>query len=90
MNELEKLREDIEQIDRRILELLAKRLGVAHRIGKTKKDHGLAVFDESRESELKVKWKLWAKKMKLDEEFVLLILGEILRMSKKVQKEPMK
>jgi chorismate mutase len=90
MKDLEKLREDIDLIDKGLLKLLAQRLKIAQKIGESKQSYGLPVSDKSREQEVKVKWKLWAEKMGLEEESVLLILAELLHMSKKVQEDLMK
>ncbi len=90
MKDLEKLREEIDSIDKGILELLARRLKVAQKIGESKQSYGLPVSDKFREHKLKVKWKLWAEKMGLEKESVLIILAELLHMSKKVQEDMMK
>jgi chorismate mutase len=90
MNGIGELREEIEFLDRKFLVLLAKRLKLAEDIARIKEDLGMPVLDEERESHLKDKWRSWAKEMELEEEFVLSILHEVLRMSKKVQREQLK
>lgn len=49
-NELEPLRSEIDELDRRICELLRDRFSVVKRIGEYKKSNGLPVYDGSRES----------------------------------------
>lgn len=50
--EIGSLREQIDAIDRRILELLAERLVVVHKVGDQKREKGLAVYDPKREEAL--------------------------------------
>ncbi len=46
------LREQIDAIDRQILQLLKQRLNVVHQVGEEKREKGLAVFDPKREERL--------------------------------------
>lgn len=52
MKEIKKLRQSIDEIDDRILELINQRLEVAGRIGRLKSDAGVAVVDSRRESRI--------------------------------------
>lgn len=52
MDELERLRSEIDGIDRRIAELFCARMEVARSIGEYKSEHGLPICDPSREREL--------------------------------------
>jgi shikimate dehydrogenase len=52
MKEIKKLRQCIDEIDDRILELLNQRLEVAGQIGRLKSDAGAAVVDSKRESQI--------------------------------------
>lgn len=49
---LDSLRRQIDDLDRQIVELLARRLELARRIGAYKAAHGLPVLDEVREAQL--------------------------------------
>lgn len=49
VTELAQLREQIDQIDDRILELLAERIRVVLRIGELKRRAGIPVYDADRE-----------------------------------------
>ena len=48
MEELEKLRYEIDKIDNEIVQLFAKRFDAVKRIGKIKKENGIKVLDENR------------------------------------------
>ncbi|MCX7845342.1 MAG: prephenate dehydratase [Dictyoglomaceae bacterium] len=56
-NDLEKLREEIDEIDKKILELINKRALLALKIGEIKKVNNLAPFDPLREKEILEKLK---------------------------------
>ncbi|MBM3302730.1 MAG: chorismate mutase, partial [Deltaproteobacteria bacterium] len=51
-SEIHELRDQIDQIDRDILQLLSKRAELAKEIGRIKKANGLCVFDPSREKQV--------------------------------------
>jgi len=46
------LREEIDQIDREILELVARRLVLVMKVGEVKRSQGLDVYDPNRERDL--------------------------------------
>ncbi len=50
--EIEKLRNEIDEIDNELVEILQKRLDVAAKIAEYKRENGLAVLDRAREREL--------------------------------------
>lgn len=49
---LRELRDEIDGIDRQIVELLAQRLRLVMKVGEYKRAHGLAVYDAERERDL--------------------------------------
>ena len=49
---IDSLREEIDTIDNDLLQLLARRLHVVHRVGDHKREKGLHVFDPNREEKL--------------------------------------
>lgn len=51
-NDLGKLREEINKIDKEILALLKKRLGISGKVGKIKSKLGLKIIDKKREGEI--------------------------------------
>ena len=52
MNELEKAREQINEIDRQMAALFEKRMEAVGRVAAYKQQHGLRVFDQAREAEV--------------------------------------
>lgn len=52
MNELEKAREIINQVDKEMASLFEKRMYAAELVAKYKKEHGLSILDEAREKEV--------------------------------------
>lgn len=48
MNELNKWRKQIDDIDQDLITDLAKRMAIVRKIGKFKKDHSISAFDEKR------------------------------------------
>lgn len=51
MKTLEEYRKEIDEIDIKILDLLARRFNIVREIGKCKKEKGLPVIDKTREAE---------------------------------------
>jgi chorismate mutase len=49
---LRELRDEIDEIDRKIVELLAQRLRLVMRVGEYKRANGLAIYDAERERDL--------------------------------------
>ena len=47
--ELDKLREEIDQIDRELLSLFCRRMAVVAQVGQYKKERGLPVLNQGRE-----------------------------------------
>ncbi len=84
--ELDRLREEIDCIDKDLVKLIERRLAVAKSIGQYKKDRGLRILDPNRELEV------IAKNLKhvesLDaEEYVQEILEKLMSVSRKAQSE---
>lgn len=52
MDELRNLRDQIDDIDRELLNLFARRMSVTQKVGEHKLAHGMAVLDEEREKEV--------------------------------------
>jgi len=52
MGQIEELRDRIDAIDRKIVKLLEKRVGIARNIGKIKRGEGLKISDDKREKEV--------------------------------------
>ncbi|MDE6573956.1 MAG: bifunctional 3-deoxy-7-phosphoheptulonate synthase/chorismate mutase type II [Muribaculaceae bacterium] len=74
---LDTLRESIDNIDTRILELLARRMEVAEEIGRLKKQHDIPVVQPDRYTRLLTKRVADARTLGLDEHFIQKILALI-------------
>lgn len=86
-NDLEKLRKEIDEIDLKIVELLAKRLSVVSSIGKLKKQLNLKPLDEKRWNEvLNTKISL-AKNFNLSQQFIKRIYNLIHEHALKIENE---
>ena len=77
---LEALREQIDAIDAQFLELLQRRLSVSEQIGDYKKEHGLPILDEARQTE-KIN-KLCQLADTEDEAAVRALFAELMRLSR--------
>jgi chorismate mutase len=51
-HQLEHLREEINELDHKLIDLLAERMGVSERIGRYKKENNITIFQHSRWSEI--------------------------------------
>ena len=79
------LRQQIDQIDQKIIKLLAERMDLVKEIAKFKKTNKLPVKDKKREEELRKNLKKLAKKHGLDPEFVNHLYSHVFIESRKVQ-----
>lgn len=70
MDDLNKLREEINKIDEQLLDLIAQRIGVVKAVGEYKKEKGLPVVDKKREEELLQKLILRGEKYSLGESII--------------------
>ncbi|MFZ2189885.1 MAG: chorismate mutase [Candidatus Magasanikiibacteriota bacterium] len=84
-NDLELLRQEIDKIDKNILENLKKRFVLTKQIGELKKQLGLDVVDKGREEELMKKYHDWAEEFDLGVELVKSIFLLVINESKKQQ-----
>ena len=82
---IETLRDEINRIDESIIKLLSARMEVAKKIAALKKNKGIQVEDQARESQLFLKIQREAKENLIDEDFVSEIFGLIVSHSKKGQ-----
>ena len=82
---IETLRDEINRIDESIIKLLSARMEVAKKRAALKKNKGIQVEDQARESQLFLKIQREAKENLIDEDFVSEIFGLIVSHSKKGQ-----
>jgi prephenate dehydrogenase len=85
--EIREVRDLIDDIDRDIVSLLARRLLLARRAGRAKAGMGLAVRDARREAELLARRREWAEANGLDPATVESLFEQVLRYSRRVQSE---
>lgn len=81
MERLAELRAQIDLLDEELLQLLAKRLDVVHKIGAVKQQHGLPIYVPQRESEMLQKKREAATKLGLSPNLIEDILRRIMRES---------
>ncbi len=86
-DELTVRRGEIREIDRAIVELLARRVVIGRRIGKLKRDSGLPVLDPGREAEVIRAVSEMARSHSLPNEAVREIFWRIVALSRQVQWE---
>jgi chorismate mutase/prephenate dehydratase len=87
MNDLEKLRGKLDEVDRRLLEVLGERLRTVAEIAQVKAQGVPFLRDHDRESELLARIEGWARELGLDGFRTHEIYREIIAMSLKAQEE---
>lgn len=85
IDQLEIIREQIDQADREILEAIARRLNLVEKIGEYKKDNNVAIFQISRWKEILQSRPEWAKSMQLDPDFIRDLYRQIHQQSVRIQ-----
>jgi monofunctional chorismate mutase len=86
MDDLQKLREKINEVDDQILKALSERAKICKAIGDIKKQQGLSVRDISRENEVYQRVKEKSAKFSLDPAQIEAVYREIVNMCSDVQK----
>ena len=86
-SELKVLRGEIEQIDQRIVNLIAQRVGVAREIAQAKSDAGAPLFDPAREAEVVRRAATCASACAVDEETVRRIAWLMIALCRQAQLE---
>ena len=85
MDDLEKLRQKINDIDDKLLQLLSKRIKVCKSVGAAKKKKGLPIRDASRENEVYNRIKQKSSELGLNSDQVQTVYREIVNMCSAVQ-----
>ena len=85
---LEKHRQEIDQIDQSIMDLLRRRFDVAEEIGQRKRMIGAAVLDVSREQLVLDARTEYAERIGLDPDFIKNLIQSIMDESKVLQNQP--
>lgn len=86
--DLRETRELIDDLDRDLVHLLARRAQLARRAGRAKASQGRPVVDPARESQVLAGRRSWATSEGLDPDGVAEIFESIVRFSRATQKEP--
>ena len=84
---LDGLREEIESIDREIVELIARRTYVADSIAQVKADHGLPTTDEGQEEQVMERAGRNAEHFDVDSNLVKAVFRLLIELNKVEQRE---
>ena len=85
--ELARIREEIERIDRGIVELIAQRVALARRVGPLKEALGMPILDPPREAVIVRRAGELAREAGLDDEDVRYVFWHLVGLSRRVQLE---
>ena len=85
MKTIFQLRDEVDAIDSKILDLLSERMKLIKKIAKQKKKTNLLILDKKREEEVNKSWLSKAESLELETRTVQSILEEVLKMSKDLQ-----
>ncbi|MBN2365555.1 MAG: chorismate synthase [Calditrichaeota bacterium] len=86
---LQNVRSQIDTIDGQLMLLLAQRQIMTRKIAAIKKQEGLSIVDEKRESDKKVQMLRFAEELELSEDLITNLFDIILRHSHSIQKDSM-
>ena len=85
--ELQEARELIDDLDRELVALFARRAALAQRAGRAKAQLGQPILDAEREARLLADRRAWAEALHLDPEAVEELFQAVLRFSRRAQRE---
>jgi len=85
--ELKNLRQEIDKIDRKLIDLLGQRKSLVQKVGLFKKKHGLPIFNKAREMEIDKKLDKWAKKHGFRKTFLQKIWKAIIDEAKVIEQK---
>lgn len=83
---LERLRGEIDGLDHRLIQLLARRSKISREIGQYKREKGLEIRDGKREAELMKKRTQWATDFGVDRELIKQVFDLLMATSREIQK----
>lgn len=79
--ELQNLREQIDQVDKTLLSLLAKRMQLVAEVGEVKNRHGLPIYAPDREAAMLASRRNEAEKMGISADLIEDVLRRVMRES---------
>lgn len=82
---LEQLRGEIDGVDHRLIQLLARRGEISKEIGQYKREKGLEIRDTKREAELMEKRMQWAADLGVDRDLIKDLFCRMMRTSREIQ-----
>ncbi|MEM2999551.1 MAG: chorismate mutase [Candidatus Bathyarchaeia archaeon] len=85
MEEIQRLRKSINEVDEQILLLLSKRVEICRSIGAVKRKHGLPIKDLPRENDVYARVRKKAEELRLDAAWVERIYQQIVNMCSAIQ-----
>jgi chorismate mutase len=89
LSHLEELREEIDEVDQELYEIMATRMRIVDQIGYYKRDNNVTVFQKNRWKEISESRLNWAKQLGLDADFMDEIFKRIHENSIRRQREIM-
>lgn len=87
MSNLKAYRNQIDKLDKKLIEILSKRFEIAKKVGVYKKENNIPVLDKSREKDLLDTKEKLAKGAGIDGKFISGIFKLIIKESRKKQNE---
>lgn len=90
MKKLQNLRQNIEKIDKKIIELIKKRLNLSKKIAEEKLKNNLKIIDNFREKELQEVYKKTASALGISKKFIQKLFTLIIKESRYIQKQSQK
>ncbi|HEX6925110.1 MAG TPA: chorismate mutase [Longimicrobiaceae bacterium] len=85
--EMDRLREEIEAVDRSIIELIARRVELAREIGRAKRAAGLPTLDPAREAAVVRRAGQIAREVGIEDEDVRYIFWHLIGLARRAQNE---
>ena len=86
-DEMDRLREEIEGIDRQLIELIARRVDLAREVGRAKRAAGLPTLDPAREAAVVRRAGQVAREVGIEDEDVRYIFWHLIGLSRRAQNE---
>ena len=85
MNKIKDLRSKINEIDKKLLDLIIERLQVVREIGREKSEKGIGIIDKNREQEIFKKLIGQAEKQEIDPEIIRKIWKMLMKLSYEIE-----